>query len=704
MEIKFNCSNPNCRQRISVEAERAGQSVNCPACGTGLHVPESATIKFNCRHCGQHIAVDVAEAGRFARCPSCGKAAQVPGDPLKPLVEPMASDRPVLSSQPVEESAQKRFEFSSLPPLRRIFWGWGLGATIVVILLGAMYLRSMAMAPQHWGAMLNEVFVNDRIVDSPVANHSDTTLLYAQEQLNGVGVFLQDLKTLERTEIRGMSTMEIQGKKIFRLFGWSPDDRYLAFADATTVTNGGNIKKYQEIVICDGSSGAIKTSFNMPSSDPRPELGLWVNTNSLAILNYSHRLVLFNLTEDKNLGLRGKQGLVPVQRLDSGGAYSLTRLSDDAVAYVDKGNVWTFDIPTGGTKQLTHFSDATIEWLDYSPETGKFLFCMNHGADVTNRFVYELRPGSSAGPVQLTDGYSLKGQWLTDGNGFACVRTKGEKSWLAIQSGNKDICTNVFADGSIRAYGISSHRDKIYAVASLRYKAQSIWEYDIFNKSSRDLLAQEGKSVSSSKIIMPVSASTKDKNGDAVEYYFVPPANLVSSKKYPAMFDLYPVNRYDQNAQILADAGIFYVSANRLGLNDWQSVAKAEATLAIYEQLLKNPNIDPKRIYIGGRSFSTTAVSEMADHHVELWRGIILFSPVSVPHIAPGAGNYPSLFIAVGDEDQAALQEQCKQLWLDASARSISARIHFEHAGHGFTVSNYKGSYGPLVKFIRSDY
>lgn len=704
MEIKFNCSNRNCQRRISVGVEMAGQSVNCPACGTTLHVPESATIKFNCRHCGQHIAVEVAEAGRFACCPSCGKAAQVPADPPESSGERMLSDPYISSGLPGNERVQKRFQFSSLPPLGRVLCGWGLGAVIVAVLLGGMYFRSMAMAPKHWGTMLNEVFVNDRIVDSPWANHADTTLLYAQEQLNGVGVFLQDLKTLERTEIRGMSTMEIQGKKIFRVFGWSPDDRYLAFADATTVTNGDSNKKYQEIVICDGSSGAIKTAFSMSSSDPRPELGVWVNTNSLAILNYSHRLLLFNLTEDKNLGLRGKQGLVPVRRLDSGSLYALTRLSDHTIAYVDKGNVWTFDISTGDAKQLTEFSDATIEWLDYSPENGKFLFCMNHGADVTNRFVYELRPGSSTGPVQLTEGYSLKGQWLKDGNGFACVRTEGEKSWLAIQSGDKEVCTNVFAEGSIRAYGISSHRDKIYAVASLRYKAQSIWEYDIFNKTSRDLLAQEGKSVSSSKIILPISASTKDKNGKDVDYYIVPPAKLVPSKKYPAMVDMYPVNRYDQNAQILANAGIFYVSTSRLGLNDWQSVAKAEATLAIYDQLLKNPNIDPKRIYIGGRSFSTMAVNEMADYHTDLWKGIILFSPVSFPHITPDAKNYPSLFIAEGDEDQAPLQEQCKQLWRHASARSISARIHFEHAGHGFTVSNYKTSYALLVNFIKSDY
>jgi len=704
MEIKFNCSNRNCQQRISVEMAMAGRSVNCPACGMVLDVPESATIKFNCQHCGQHVAVDVVEAGRFARCPACDKTTQVPGDAPKPLIDVTRPEPVVVSGSLRGEKSKKRFQFSSMSPLGRVLYGWGLGTAILVALLGGMYFRSVAMTPKHWEAMLNEVFVNDRIVDSPVANHSDTTLMYAQEVTNGVGVFLQDLKTLQRTQIRGMSTMEIEGKKIFRVFGWSPDDNYLAFAAATTVTNGGNTKKYQEIVICDGSTGAIKKEFNMDSSAPRPELGIWVTTNSLAILNYSHRLMLFNLTEDRSFGPRGKEGLMQLQRLDSGSSYALTRVSDRVIAYVDRGNVWTLDLQTGGAKQLTDFSDATIEWLDYSPETAKFLFCMNHGGDVTNRFVYELRPGKASGAVRLTDGYSLKGRWLRDGNGFACVRTEGEKSWLSIQSSNRDICTNVFAEGSIRAYGISSQGDKIFAVASLRYKAQSIWEYDIFNKTARDLLAQEERSASSSKIIMPVASSTTDKNGGVCEYYFVPPARLVSNRKYPAVLDLYPVNRYDQNAQILANAGIFYVSASRLGLNDWQAVARPEAILAIYEELLKNPNIDPKRIYISGRSFSTGAVKKMADYHAALWRGVILFSPDEFPEISANWTKPPSFFIAIGNEDEARLQEGCKTLWQDASERLIPARIHFEPTGHGFTTANYKTTYASVVNFIKSDY
>jgi len=551
-------------------------------------------------------------------------------------------------------------------------------------------------------AMLDEIFMDGRILDAPMANHSGSSLLYAQEIPKGIGVFLEDLKTLKRTQIQGMDTAEIEGKKIFRLFGWSPDDRYLAFADVTVTTNQNN-KKYQEIVICDGDTGAIQSAVDIGSSVPRPELGVWLTTNTLAILNYSHKLMLFNLEMNWNLGLLGKKGLVQAQRFDSGGTYGLARLSDRSIAYFDKGNIWTLDIPTSRANQLTHFSDAKLEWLDYSEETGKYLFCLTRGNDATNRYVYEFAPDKNSETVQLTDTYSFKGQWVKNG-GFACVRTEGDKSYLAIKSDDKTICTNLFLGGGIRSYCISPNRDKIYAVASVRYKAQSVWEYDIFNKSFRDILPDTDRIVSSSKIVLPVSASTTNKSGEDVEYYFVPPAKLAAEKTYPAVLDLYPVNRYDQNVQILANAGIFYVSANRFGLNDWQMVAKPENILAVYDQLLKNPNIDPKRIYICGRSFSTGAETAMVDDHPELWRGVILFSPVAFPKIPAAARKYPSLFIAIGDEDELSRQKHCEQLWQDACNHLVPARIHVEHTGHGFKTANYKTSYAVLTQFIQEDY
>jgi DNA-directed RNA polymerase subunit RPC12/RpoP len=692
MDIKFNCSNAACRQRIAVDESMADQSIACPGCGTMQQVPVSINVKFNCSGCGQHIMVDVSEAGRFIRCPSCEKPLQVPGSPPRPII----SAKPETDKPAYPAPKKQPFQIS---PWQRLLCGWGMGALLTGILFGALYLRSSAAMPRHMDAMLDEIFTEGRILDAPIANHSGTTLLYAQELNNGIGVFMEDLASLQRRQIQGFNRTEIQGKKVFKLYGWSPGDNYLAMVAVTESTNKDK-EVDREIIVCDGASGSQEHVFQIKST---PESGVWLTTNTIVFLTRTHQLVLLNLKTDKHLGRMIKEGFVRGPRLTNSGPYELVATSDHSVAYVDQGNVWNWDISTGNTDQLTHFSDATLEWLDYSPETGKYLFCMSTG-NGKNRYVYELAPNTNSVPVQLTDTYSFKGQWLKDGAGFACVRTEGDKSYLTVDSGDPKVFTNLFAGGSIRSYSISPKRDTIYAVASFRYKEQSIWEYGIFDKSSRDVLVQKQTTASASQTVLPVSASAVSGDGETVQYYFVPPSQMISGKKYPVVLDLYPVTRYDQNAQILANAGIYYYAANRYGLTDKLFVAKPGEILAIYNDMLKNPNVDTNRIYICGRSFTTANLTAMVNQYPYLWRGAVLFTPVAFPTIPRNAGKYPSLFIAIGDEDQDSLQTLSDQLWEDACKHSVPARLYYRHAGHDLKTSDYKALNAELVNFIRTDY
>jgi hypothetical protein len=102
----------------------------------------------------------------------------------------------------------------------------------------------------------------------------------------------------------------------------------------TSATNQDN-KKYQELVICDGSTGAIKFSTNLGGSISRPEQGIWLNGNTLAWLDHSHVLMLYNLEADSNLGLAGKQGRVQITRLSNFDGFGLVQLSSRTVAYLE---------------------------------------------------------------------------------------------------------------------------------------------------------------------------------------------------------------------------------------------------------------------------------------------------------------------------------------------------------------------------------
>ena len=104
MEIKFNCSNPACNQRMVVDEALAGRALPCPACATILWVPlrenssvgEQASpspspgeIKFNCSNpdCLQPITVNSLQAGQRLKCPKCGRIIHVPGTRVESVTE-----------------------------------------------------------------------------------------------------------------------------------------------------------------------------------------------------------------------------------------------------------------------------------------------------------------------------------------------------------------------------------------------------------------------------------------------------------------------------------------------------------------------------------------------------------------------------------------------------------------------------------------
>lgn len=153
MGLKFNCSNPQCRQRMEVDDALAGQVMPCPKCGVELHVPVSHDIKFTCTNseCRQHVVVDVAEAGRFVKCPACGKALRVPGDPPKPLVAPPTKPA-VTESVKIGEYQEPWSE-----GLKRLAWGWGVGAVLFATVWLLLQWRGAVALPPHLEVMAEEI-------------------------------------------------------------------------------------------------------------------------------------------------------------------------------------------------------------------------------------------------------------------------------------------------------------------------------------------------------------------------------------------------------------------------------------------------------------------------------------------------------------------------------------------------------------------
>jgi dienelactone hydrolase len=685
MDIKFNCSNPACRRRISVDESMAGRSLQCPACATVLQVPSSTNIKFNCSNpdCGQHIVVDVSESGRFVRCPSCGRPLQIPGPPPKPT----------FSELPLRTEGKKPLSLASrghplFTAFKRLLLGWGIGAALFGLLIAGLHLRSSAALPKHFNTMMNVISSWGTFRDAPLVDHSGTLLVYARETDNGIGFFLLNLVTGQHQLMGRINEAVSTADNSFRLFGWSPDDRYVALA----LDN----KYDQTIAICDGDNGTLKKAFSLrddakqASFHVRQEIreGRWLGNDSLVLMDCVHSLYLLDL---KNNRLREIQSYPLYQDPP----YAITRTSDHGIAYADRNKIWELDLSAGRTRQLIQLTNANIKWLDYSPTNGQFLFCLGdpNAADSENRYLYRFDPNATTNLTRLTYADTLKGQWILGDSGIAYV-SNGLSQVLVIEPKDAGLRTNLFTEGNVDAYSVAPKKDKVYAFAKSGREATGIWEYDITNRTLRSVVSGEVQSFDFGQMVLRINRTA---GKDKVPYSVLVPPQLDPQKKYPVVLDQPSNAQNTQEAQFLANAGIFYVTCNRDGMDN---------ILTVYDEMLKNPNIDPHRVYITGSSVRTRVVSALVDYKPALWRGAILLSPVAFPKIPDEPTYFPSIFISIGKKDAESFLKATDRFAQGACRQLICAKIvYHSNASHIFNSTTLeKERYQAMAKFILADY
>jgi hypothetical protein len=735
MDIKFNCSNPVCQQRIAVDESMAGQSVPCPACATILQAPSSVNIKFHCSNpdCEQRLVVDVSEAGRFLPCPSCGKPLQVPGAPPKPLV----------SKIPAQTKAQRLLAGADVEeiilgsPLKRWLCGWGVGVAIFGVLSGAIYLRQKIALPisqpaasaegtaASLEAMADEIFAVGEFRGAPAANHAGTALVYPRNVKDGGGIFTADITTHQSSLLMTQEEGPSMDFAHNYMFGWSPDDRHLVLPHRVAV-NAHNHANH-ELTICDPRPGSSPQSLALP--EEIHEI-IWVNTNSLAAVVHSGAFYLVNLATEapaspaggksakKSAGKSAGKAAVKLELppLDKSLRHWLTRMSDHSLAYINDGNLWTLDISTGKARQLTQLTGATLEWLDYNPDSGEFLFNLS---DVNrSEVLYSLDPNlrsNNLTPVTMrnpsTNGDSriplthvLKAQWVLEGEGIVFV-----KESLFVEAKDAALSTNLFADGYVQSYSVAPGQNKIYALAAVGAEPMGIWEYDIGRRELRNVVAGADQPPRIARTIPIANKRGGGKNGKGeIICEFLPPANLVAAKKYPAIICSRGGEYWTPDTQLFANAGIFYIhvptSSNVTNADNLSM--EAREMLTAYYTLLNNPNVDPRRIYMMGASHRTEDMTELLTYNPSLWRGAIFEAPVSFPELPSDTSHFPSLFISIGSEDKEEYRKGAEHFTLAAYARNIPARLRYDPgAGHILASTDLlKERYKAMAKFILEGY
>jgi pimeloyl-ACP methyl ester carboxylesterase len=135
----------------------------------------------------------------------------------------------------------------------------------------------------------------------------------------------------------------------------------------------------------------------------------------------------------------------------------------------------------------------------------------------------------------------------------------------------------------------------------------------------------------------------------------------------------------------VANCGFFVVIVHR---NNWMEEIETwgDWIMALYPTLAQIPALDLDQAFLYGGSAETRYLSKLATERPELWKGLLLLSPTTLPDLAafPLSKPVPKLLISYGDLERR--QEQIQRYQADAARRGISVEAIL-HKGQGHVLS-----------------
>ena len=693
MPLKFNCPNSACRARIEVGDSLAGTSMACPSCGKALQVPASHEIRFACTNpkCEQPIVVDVSEAGRVLKCPACKKVLRVPGDPPK-AVTPVRAEPGTGGEAKASASGTARSTIR-FGRVKRLLLGWGIGAAIVGLLMVAMNLRMRAMLPRHFNDLVEEVYSHGGILDAPTENLFGGSLFYFQQTTESEKNLVRlDRRTLKPAHVLTLDLADRENETRFEWFGFSPQRQSFAYS----LRKGAGPLR---LLVHDSTTGKIRSTVDV--SDCITAEGFWLSPETILVQG-RNSLFLLNLKDNPVLGGNGRAGLVKLDvPPDRRPRRWMLADSDHSIAYVRGDSLWTLDARDGREKPLVALPTGEPRDLTFKRQAGKYFLLVQPDKKSDVRIPYLC--SANSGWTRMTNDMSSAPVWIQGGDGMVYQSSDTNQTFLAVRPSDPRLSTNLFVNTDVWDFKAGADGRTLFVLAEDARGMRRLWEYDIETMTLRKIIPR-GETVFR-EVAPPVLASTTNEFHEEVEYYYIKPVRMDPGRKYPVVVDQNSANRHDLNAQLLANSGIFYVSPNRLGIDNWRTVPKRENTYAVYRELLKNPNIDPERIYIMGTSISTMDVSLLVEEHPEYWRGAIYISQVHLPAVPRGVSRYPSTFILNGDANkfnEYDFRGLPDKFLAEACASLVNVRVITPHSGHTLNNWQLQQCYKAVVEFILS--
>jgi hypothetical protein len=492
---------------------------------------------------------------------------------------------------------------------------------VPLLIIGWHGLAGLRFA--HWHKIADELGSVRQFIGNLLPNHAGTQVLAVQTMENGVGLYLCEAATGKRQLL--MEQEEANYRAAVNLLGWSPDDRLFAFSQG------------KEISICNGKSGDVLAMMHLRGTN-RISSFTWVSPYIFAFIDTKQNLFMVRQLPKKwsmpSLIYEPIEGQPAGENILKG----LSAYGKDAVVWQQGDAIWSCNLNSGDIKKVWETKTDTLLDFSYSDEDYTILL---HGQDQNGEFVssYSLRTSQLTrlgriGPrgdpsLYAPENTLLNVGWLNGRHGYA---------WLTGDGFGQDtllIKTNLSADpvqlswqGVVKSFW--TDEKNIYVVGSLTNEPLSVWKYDPGSGALDCLVSDLDRPFKYAKNVVPLHYAITNASSGKLVYHVWPPINFSPPKKYPLVIGMLFIgdlannqNSWQGYQEAIANAGGYFMIAPRGN--------STEDMLAVYDALAKNPNIDTNQVYLLGKSEGTALVSDVIASKPELWRGAILFSPVSFP-------------------------------------------------------------------------
>jgi len=522
------------------------------------------------------------------------------------------------------------------PPPDRVNFVPGICIILGIALLFAGRIWWRQAHYPHQIKKLAEEFSSLAIIQTqPLPNHAQTLFAMVHTTEHGVGVFLADAVTRTEKSLGEVKDFDYNARAT-ALFGWSPDDKTFAclWNGQLHLWNGDGTAEMP------GSPFTLDTAFLT-----------WLTPESFVALDHvpiAHRF-------DNVAGHWQETGDWPLSGSD-GAPLALVPSGTNTIAWQTAKSIWQMDLASGETKHLYSPSPGAIVSLSYSPETAEFLAVVNAGKAKVSSLVAISRETGVQRTLPTDRWFIRDAQWLDQGQGYALRAVVGDTTLIMAKTGENSGWQTFFRGGGAENMFSDGNSSHFYAFANATNEPPGLWKCEADNGNMEYAYPPWGNRDLPLHYQPAVVAYAPYARHNA-RYALVSPPHYSRQKKYPLLIGLAPYQwtpiSYATYAQCLAQCGAFVAfSGLSFGAEDATREARfhdhTNNVLAIYNQLMENPNVDRQQVYLFAFSQSTTILDDLARDYPGLWRGVILLNPGGAPENLPRYASLQKVLVSAG--------------------------------------------------------